>query len=525
MSDFNKQLNPFELKSFISKFIANFTDVNDIEKFINEINILDMQNDKKTISKLLYKELYNLKTDNGTIICFLLERYTEKEELTKKLWELLKNSMVPNNVKIIIVNFLRGLDSNWDISSGDEILDEEILDADTKNMLNQAIVNPEVQIDFLDFLSSLSTTDKKTLINSMSADYSQDALANVLIPVFLSDPESEIGLLALDILGNSKSQLAFHALNQAYEYASENIKPLIKKNISTLKIAGIREDNSAEFYKDLFKDFKPYIFCVTYPDGHGNQALIFSRIDENNRVKFTAIVVDDYKGIVDCFGFNDISKFECDAILERFYKNEKEIHISPKAFKTILLQAEKLSQQTQKIIPYEYICWKNLLADTEAENKTYLEILEETFGQNTNSDIDIQQISTSDFTQKWFLEPTYSDEFEELLSIDTDNYESLIEDYVDKVFYNEENKVWSERLLATAYLQLQIGDLKSAQDLYNLYFNKDLKRELFKNILRKSVYEYYISLKYNTELNDGKYSIRELDRIISNLEDMWVCTK
>ena len=235
MTDLNKQFNPFELKSFISSLVSNFTDVNDIEKYIDEINLLDAQKDKKTIAKLLFKELYNLKTENGTIICFLLERYSEKEELTKKLWDLLKNPVVPNNVKIIIVNFLRGLDSNWDISSGDEILDEEILDADTKAMLNQAITNPEVQIDFLDFLNSLSLTDKKTLINSMSSDYSQDALANVLIPVFLSEPDSEIGRLALNILGNSKSQLAFHALNQAYEYASDNLKPQIKKKYFNFK--------------------------------------------------------------------------------------------------------------------------------------------------------------------------------------------------------------------------------------------------------------------------------------------------
>ena len=253
--------------------------------------------------------------------------------------------------------------------------------------------------------------------------------------------------------------------------------------------------------------------------------MIFSRKNSENRVKFTAIVIDDYKGIRDCFGFNDISKFECDAILERFYRNEKEIHISPQAFKTVLLQAEKLSQQTQKIIPYEYICWKNLLSDVITENKTYTDILSEKFGIKELSKSDMQEIYDADFAQKWFLEPTYSDEFEEMLDADTTDYDELIEKYTDKVFYEEEKIVWSKRLLSTSYLQLQIGNIKSAQDLYSLYFNKNLKRELFKNILRKSIYEYYINLKFNTDLNDGKYTLRELDKIIANLEDLWVCTK
>ena len=83
-----RQLNPFEIKAEIINLVSK--DVNDISDCINDIKLLDAQNDKKTIVKILFKELYNLKTDDGTIICFLLERYADKNELTKKLWELLK---------------------------------------------------------------------------------------------------------------------------------------------------------------------------------------------------------------------------------------------------------------------------------------------------------------------------------------------------------------------------------------------------------------------------------------------------
>ncbi len=151
--------------------------------------------------------------------------------------------------------------------------------------------------------------------------------------------------------------------------------------------------------------------------------------------------------------------------------------------------------------------------------------MSEKFGIKELSKSDMQEIYDADFAQKWFLEPTYSDELEEMLDADTTDYDELIEKYTDKVFYEEEKNVWSKRLLSTSYLQLQIGNIKSAQDLYSLYFNENLKRELFKNILRKSIYEYYINLKFNTDLNDGKYTLRELDKIIANLEDLWVCTK
>jgi len=527
MTKDTKQLNPFEIKAEITNLISQFKDVNDLSKYIEQIKLLDEQNDKKTIAKLLFKELYNVKTEDATILCFLLERYAEKEELVKKLWELLKNNIVPNNVKIVAVNFLRGLDSNWELDSGDELLNAEILDAETKELLDSAIINPEVQIDFLDFLTSLSQNDKISLINSMGSDYTADALANILIPVFLSQPDSEVGLEALKILGESKSQLAFHALNTALDFVDEKIVPLVKKSLSTLKIAGIREDNSKEFYKQILSESAPYKFCVTYPDGHGNQALIFTRKTKENRIRFVAVVIDDYHGIRDCFGFNDISQFECDKIIERFYKNENEVYVKPEVLKTILYNAEKTSllKSNNWLLPYEYVCWKNLLADIEFDTRDYETILEETFSRKSISSSDLNEIFETDYTGKWFLDVSYSDEFESLCESSTSNFNQLIDENLDKVFYTEEKQIWSNRLLSTAYIEFSQNNFHLAEILFNLYFNDDLKQEFFKNILRKSIYEYFVMLKFNTELNNGKYTLNKLDEIISQIEELWVCTK
>lgn len=526
-NDTIKQLNPFEIKAEIINLISKFKDVNDISNYIDSIKLLDAQKDKKTIAKILFKELYNLKTDDGTIICFLLERYADKEELNKKLWELLKNPVVPNNVKIVTVNFLRGLDTNWELDTGDELLNAEILDADTKKLLDNAIVNPEVQIDFLDFLTSLSNNDKITLINSLASDYTEDALSNMLIPVFLSQPDSDAGLEALRLLGESKSQLAFHALNNALETASETIKPLIKKSLSTLKIAGIREDNTNEFYKKILSESAPYKFCTTYPDGHGNQALIFTRETKDGKIRFVAIVIDDYHGIRDCFGFNEISKFECNKIIERFYKNEKEVCITPKDFKKILLNAEKISQNTSNnwLLPYEYVCWKNLLNDIEGDNRSYKELLVEKLTLTQLTQEDFKKITGMEIFDRWFLEANYSDEFQDLTQNVPEDFNRSVEDNVDKVFYEEENLVWSQRLLISAYLKLCENKSEEAQLLYSLYFDEKFKREFFKYILKKSIYEYYISLKFNTELNNGRYTLDELDKIIKRIEDLWICTK
>lgn len=515
------QLNPFEIKSVINALISQKVD----EISVEDINILDNQSDKKTIVKLLYKELYNLKTDEASVLCFLLERYAEKEELVKKLWELLRNNVVPSNVKIVALNFLRGLDCSWDLDAEDEILNEEIIDAETAKLLNNAVVNPEVQIDFLDFLTSVSAKDKIILIDSLANDYSGDALANILVPVFLSQPDSEAGMEALKILGESRSQLAFHALNSSIDFVDEKVLPYLKKSLSTLKIAGIREDNSIEFYKKVLSDSEPYRCCITYPDGHGNMAMVFTRKTSDNRVRFAAIAVDDYHGIRDCFGFYDISQFECDKIIERFYKDEMEIEITPQQLKTIMSHFEHISKVCSNnwLLPYEYVCWKNILSDIDYES--IREFLDSSLRSEKLSSDELDVIYDMQFMKRWFLDPHYSDEFENVLKIKDTDFDKIVESNVDYVFYEDEKRVWSERLLIVAYILMIQGDKKYAEFVYSLYFDEDAKQEFFKYLIKRSIYEYYVAMKFSTELNDGRYSLKELDEIIENIERLWVCTK
>ncbi|MDR1167488.1 MAG: hypothetical protein LBK53_01175 [Heliobacteriaceae bacterium] len=499
------QLNAFEIKAEILGVISKLGTVKDLDSYEVHFRTLDAQTDKKIIVKLLFKEFNNINDGNAEIIKYLLKRYGEKEELTEHLWVYVKNSMTAAGVKIAALDLLRELNSDWSYEDYDEYLNTaELVDEDTRRLLCRAIANPEVQIDFLDFISSLGQEDKITLLNSLSNDYTKDELANILIPVFLSQPDSETGKLALSLLGESKSRLAFHALSASKDFLGEN--PLIKKNLSILKMAGIREDNSTEFYRELMKDSKPYRFCITYPDGYGNQAVIFSRMKTGGKVQFAAAVINDSCGIRDCFGFNEISKFECNTIIDRFYRNEKVPEVSPEILKAILLRAEKISSGS---LPYEYVCWRNILADIEPE-----EI------QNRQREIPLnaalfEKILCSDFMEHWFLDADYSGEFKEFLAglnADTD-FDKAIDENLDKIFYTEEKQLWTQRLLTTAHLKGLEGEEETAQALYSLYKDKEYTDELLKNILRKSIYEYYTSLRHSGV---------NADDIIEKIEQKWV---
>lgn len=498
------ELNPFEIKAEIVNLFEELKGVKNFEDYEVHYRLLDSQSDKKIICKLLFKEINNSDSDKN-LLKFLLLRYCPAKELSEKLWSIIKNSMTSNQAKIFALDLLRDIDSNWSYDECEQYLDnpDELVDADTKRILDNAIADPEVQIDFLDFLASLSDSDKVTLLKSLGNDYSKDELANMLVPVFMSMSDTEVGKVALDILGNSKSQLAYHALNSSLDFVDEKLVPAVKRNLSILKIAGIREDNSLEFYKKLLKNSKPYKFCITYPDGHGNQAIIVSRTTSGGNMQFVAIVIDDYHGIKDCFGFNNITRFECNTIIERFYRGQRALDIEPAILKSILINAEKLSKHK---MPYEYVCWRNLLADIEPKP------LKLNYKISQLSQKQFEEILVYDFTDYWFLNSTYSDEFEEFLreieTISCEKYDEFIDQNVEKVFYPEENIIWTNRILNCALLKHLAGEEKAAQNLYSLYNDKKLIRELYKNILRKSVYEYYFA-------KDDKERVQKI-------ESMWV---
>lgn len=524
-----KQLNPFELKSAITELLAKINSVNDIQNCLADFDMLDSQEDKKLISKVLFKELVNTNPEKIPVLCFLLEHFVPKDELINKLWETLKNQNLQTEVKITILNLLRELDADWSYETCEEYLDDaqSLLDANTKQLLNTAVINPEVQIDFMDFLASIRVQDKITLLNSFADDFDSDALANILIPVFVSDPNSPTGKEALKLLGNTKSQLALHVLDKMQHLATGELLQEIKRSLSTIKISGMREDNTKEFYKEVLSDSKPYKFYLTYPDGHGDMALIFTRITQDEKIRFVSIVVNIETGIKDCFGFFEISKFECSKILERFLRDEKTVDIDPESFKTILYNAEMTTikgNHNNWKLPYEYVCWKNLLIDIDFDSEQIETILSE---QIIPAKIDKTIISTLDemkISTHWFLDCNYSDEFTVLLKElkDSQDLNELVENNLEKVFYKEEKNTWEKKILMSAYIKFVIGKEDDAQKIYGLFKDDEIKQELYKNILKRSIYEYLMVVKYDKSIDSNGLTIDEIDNKIKFIEEMWV---
>lgn len=543
----DNQLNKLQIKAEVLTVLSKLQTNIDSANVDAIIKTLTEQEDKKAILDVLIKELMKSNEQKTILICFLLLKLCEDKEVETSLWEVLKNPSVSDGVKTIVLNVLKDMGNKVEYEKLGEFFENpnDVIDADTQNLLKVAIINPEAQIDFLDFLSSLSALDKKLLVQSLGDDYSSDNLANILNPLVLYNPNSELGKIAIEILGSTKSQLALHTLLEVLDFEEdEETVSLVKKSLSTLKIAGVREDNALEFYKSLLSS-KPHSAYTSYPDGHGNQALIFAREREDETIQMTALVVNDTLGIVDCFGFNQISAAEYSRITERFYNGSDHVYINPHFAKTMLNNAERLTRKVEGKLSYEYICWKNLFSDIESEPVPIELTLRMEFKQDKLSEESLNKIYNMDFIQRWFLDTEYSPEFkiivEDLNSRMASNFfqfdlDEIVEANLEKIFSSKEKNLLDKRILMGAYLKFLEGSKTEAQDLYSLYFDEDKKSELSKNIIRKSLYEYYVSMKFKykeehkmtnifamrNKPKPQEVSQKQIDLMISLIERLWV---
>lgn len=531
----------------LSKLQTNIDAVN-----VDEIlKTLAVQEDKKAILDVLVKELTKSNEQKTILISFMALKLCDKTELENALWEVLKSPAIADSTKTIILNVLKDMGNKVDYEKMEQFFDnpEEVIDADTQRLLQVAIINPEAQIDFLDFINSLSEADKTLLVESLGDDYSSDDLANILNPLVLYTPTSELGKTAIEVLGSTKSQLALHTLLETLDFVDdEEVLALVKKNISKLKISGVREDNAEEFYKSVLSS-KPYQAYASYPDGHGNQALIFSRIrddeGQNGSIQMVATVINDTYGVLDCFGFNEISQMEFERIVSRFYNGDKHVYLDSHVIKSILASSEKITRKNGYKIPYEYICWRNLLSDITAEAVPVELNLKSQFEQKKLTDEEIEKIYMLDFVQRWFFDTDYSDEFKALvenlnIKIGANDFnidlEAVVQENLGKIFSVEQKNLLDKRILMSSYLKYLSGNKTEAQLVYSLYLDEEKKSKLAENIIRKSIYEYYVTLKFKYKEEHKMTNIfamknkqksfdlteKQINLIIAMIEKLWV---
>lgn len=542
-----------QIRAKILALIENL-DINKLNKKEQEDVFLELKNfeDKEFLQQIFIKEL-NCDDDNKIEkLAYLITETANSETVKEPLWNYIKDKTISDKVKEISCNLLRILGEK--IRSEDLInfLDNpmDLIDAETKKLLDVAMINPEVQIDFLDFLFALPENERVALVQSLEEDYQGDRLVNILAPILDSSNDYEIKEFIIKSLGNSKTYSALEPLMNLLEYScDEGLKKLAEIGLKKLRLSGIQysdKDKIQMVDEIVCEDSIPYKSYISLVDGMGNQGVIVSRVSEDENVQMFSVVINDKDGIVDCFGFYLLSKGEFERILESYGKDSLNVKIPPSYAKFCLLQAEKKNRKKQETLPYEYLAWKSLFYDIEEFNQDLEQKALECITSLKTPNYGL--LLESDIFNQWFFDSKDNEHvdkfFQELLTDDfivDEVLEQKIADVVSKVFDKNVMETYRERLLGAFYLLDLQGEVALRDNIAFLAvqlkeLSNPLDFELFTWIIRKSVYELFLRERASFEENiiietnvfakttqkyESVFSEEKIVKIIDELRACW----
>jgi hypothetical protein len=339
--------------------------------------------DQDTVQRILVKELQRASsTKIIQVISELLMELGTIDSLQSPLWSIIQSPQSSDEIKDAANVILRQLGDQTDPNLYLEYLDDPagLINRETERMLEVSTRNPEALIDFIDFIFSLPVDEQCNLIRSLQSDYPAEYLLNIFIPAILAMPPFETLELLLSILGEmrTKRTALFFQDYQDWFQDDARLNKAIKKSINSLKIAGLfRDEVLAEARKELsnphtlVSQTKLYQCFATIPDGIGNQGIVISRERENGDIVMMSVAINDLHGVIDCFGFYELSKADFHKLIEKFHEENSKIH-TPQAYCIHKLrQAEALNYKNRFRIPYEYTCWKVLLNDPEESDTAF----------------------------------------------------------------------------------------------------------------------------------------------------------
>lgn len=542
-------LNKLQIRAKILPVLADLrADLRlSFDVFIEKTSDFHEIEDKRAIFDILCKEMSKDIDDKYTdILRAMTLEYIPREMFDEWSVEVLKSPNETDFLKYQIIQILKTIGSDIDYEEFFEYLEdaESIINYDTEKLLEHAVVNPETQIDFLDFLEALPKGDKTLLINSLADDYSGNNLANILSPVLYSDFDEEVLIKTIDILGETKSSIAVGSLEYLYDITkNDEIKILCKKSLNKLKLAGATKESADKFFKKIMSESVPYKCYTNVPDGHYNQGILFARQrkDDGSLMMFSLVISKIY-GIVDCFGFFKLSVQEFEKIALRFSKDEIRFEVSPEYGKKLLDDAFNLTRLRKDNIKYEFICWAMLMCDIDPMMQT-----EEDYVKENVSEIQLNQkivnlLFTTNYIDNWFFTIKDNEEFKALIDdfIQTDNLtfecvEDKIEKSFDLIWTEQTEKLLYKNIMTTSYLFAVTDFTDYAKILYSVLSRPDLKKKMQEDIIKKSVYEYFFyskqehkEFKFPTnifrkkEQKNKEIDIKTIEKIIAEIEKKWV---
>lgn len=531
------QIRAQVLQSILKFKSAKFPSDIEVEECIKTLNKV---NDKKFVTELLLKEITATNEIYDSVLTLLLFNISSPKMLLEAIFPLLNKNSVPDVKKLYLINILReqGQKIDYDFIQSHIKNPDEIIDNETKKFLDEAKISPETKIDFFDFYFTVNPNDRDMLISSIIDDYSGDGLANILSPFAYFYPNVLIDEKIIQALADSKSYFALEALNWCSKNCGDKkLAQLAKKSYKKMSLMGFDTNiDKKEVYAQLLKNSKPLGFWYSCADGNSNISCVFAREKDKGTIQTFFTVFNLQKGPISTFGFDEVTKKDFEVILLRFFKSSLHAKLSAEEGKLIFDTLSSRGWSGKTVIPYEFICWREITYDTNAKEINFHDLLKENLEKNDKAEKLITKILNSDLFSSWY----YNCENHQTLSKLVQNIDNYTPDI--KQIEQELNATIKEMLADTDYIEkfkekiyFQCYILKktnmqnSANILYSATLDTTMLEKLLTHIIKKSVYAHFLQktesvnatenifIKKRQISNDNKNA----KEVIKTLEENW----
>ncbi len=472
-----------------------------VKKLIDELKDIS---DKKSLAEIMINELIKYEEPFSILIGTVISEAIDNDTIVEIVSIMLQSSKYNDTDKYRAVQLLRGISNQLSYESIIENFDNpaEILNSDTAKMLKKALGNPEAQIDFMDFISAISDKDKSLLLNSFSEDFDGDSLANILAPFAYSNFQKDIIYSALGLMGDSKSSFAISPLKHIVEHSNDpELVQIAKKGLAKLKLAGANEEKEIKLHLKLLQSSTPDVCYASIPDGKGNQGILFTRLKDNNGIEFASFVINNKTGIVDSFGFFNVSGNEISRIVQRFFSGDPEIKVSPECVKSLLNSAEEITKKKNATFPYEFIAWRRRTLDIKPLEVPIKDYVKEKIKPQKLSVEEGLGLLSNPLLKTWFFTTSDNSGFKDLCetcftneNITLDMIENEMVKSFDSIWSEEEKELWMGKIVLTSYLLYTNEKKETAEKLLGLIENNEIFRNLQFAILKKSIHNHIFSL-------------------------------
>jgi len=509
--------------------------VSDIEKVVWEFSTMA---DKEFLAEILLKEIDGSDSDFDNVLATILVNVTG-DAAEEYIWKFLSEESISDTKKLFLINLLREIGSKVNFEDMANVIEDSdnLMDMETQKFLEMAKMNPEAQIDFLDFFFGVSEYDKTLLLKSIAEDFGGDELASILLPIIYCDKYSESAKSCMEALKKTKSYLPFSTLEWVIRTSKDSsLANYARKILNEIKISGLRENFSQlETYKKLLHGSIPHSFWVCTVDGTSNFPCVFARERKNGTIQTFFTVINIEEGPCACFGFNEVAKDEFDIILQRFFKNSEATQIPVEIGVKILNESIEKTLEEDKKLPYELLCWRQITLDIEPDARNLEDIFKENLNNIHLGEYELRRVLKGNIVDTWFYKYGDNDDYDalidEIISVKIptiSKIEELILKYKDKIFEGTIDK----RLLYHAYFTACSGLTNIANILYSLIQPSKYRDEFLKTMLKKSIYEYFLSLREPKSTSGGKtfFELRQekknkdidVDYFVDLIEREWI---